>query len=147
MFNQEYQSNLYHKLDAPFYKFEIKSYDDMLQFVKQQSVLNEKDILANQKVNNDMRGYINEANRAIDFSKKQKKMLEIDQSFEAWFAQILGDKAKINAFDLINIIRPDRMIIAWVLTIFKLVFALLAVLIFGLFTLIPYVTSLLNKNK
>ncbi|MGL4758346.1 MAG: hypothetical protein ACRCXZ_03345 [Patescibacteria group bacterium] len=143
-----YHYNRLHIKQLPhiLYKESFRSYDDVIAFCQIQADpysgllkgFEEKKKLSIKE--------LGETTKELMNQKRRLKALENDQSIEAWFALIIGDQHKIHFLDLINIFRPDRLLIAWFLLIIKSIGVVIAVVYYVIVNLINSIRNLISKN-
>ena len=102
-------------LPTAVYNEKFSSYDQVLELLDILSDPDESMLGPFQREMAITTKVMGETTKELINQRRKLKALENDKSFEAWIARIIGDKHKIQAFDLINIIRVDRLFIAWFL--------------------------------
>jgi hypothetical protein len=117
------------RLKMSFFEMEVKNFDDLIKCFKQKIISHSAQIPDEQKERDQYHAFY--LQNTADIAKYEKELDKLNGSnkLSLTLAKMVGDKRALSKLDLFNLVRVDRLILAWLVLIIELVFIAIGLVI------------------
>jgi hypothetical protein len=117
------------RLKMSFFEMEVKNFDDLIKCFKQKIISHGAQIPDEQKERDQYHAFYLEDTANIAKYEKELDKLNGSNKLSLTLAKMVGDKRALSKLDLFNLVRVDRLLLAWLVLIIELVFIAIGLVI------------------